>query len=57
MVIGTGSSKADVIKKCLEPETGSEEPALPIARVFPHTGELIWFLDTGSASKLSKTNA
>ena len=54
VVIGTGSSKADIIKQCLEPDVDSEQPTLPIARVFPHSGELLWFLNTASASKLNK---
>ena len=54
MVIGTGSSKADVIKQSLEPDLDLEQPALPIARVTPHSGDLIWFLDTASAIKLNK---
>ena len=54
MVIGTGASKADVIKECLEPDIDPGHPTLPIGRVCPHSGELQWFLDTASASKLSK---
>lgn len=56
MVIGTGSSKADVVKDCLEPDVDSGRTALPIARVCPHSGELQWFLDSASASKLAKKN-
>ena len=54
MVIGTGSSKADIVKESLEPDMDSGRPALPIARVCPHTGELHWFIDSASASKLVK---
>ena len=54
VVIATGSSKADVIKQCLEPDLDLEEqPALPVARVFPHSGGLLWYLDSAAASKLS----
>lgn len=56
VVIGTGSSKADVVKDCFEPDTDSGSTALPIARVCPHSGELQWFLDSASASKLVKKN-
>ena len=56
LVIGTGSSKADAIKECFEPDMDSGRPALPIARVCPHSGELQWFLDTASASKLTNKN-
>ena len=56
IVIGTGSSKADVVKECFEPDTDSGHPTLPIARVCPALGELQWFLDPASASKLSNKN-
>lgn len=56
MVIGTGSSKADVVKDCLEPDVDSGKTVLPIGRVCPHSGELQWFLDSASASKLAEKN-
>lgn len=51
-VIATGSSKADAVKGCLEPE--SEDKTLPAGRVKPHKGELHWFLDEGAAMKLDR---
>ena len=51
-VISTGSSKADAVKGCLEPE-GGKEP-LPAGRARPTKGELHWFMDEGAASKLTK---
>ena len=56
VVIGTGSSKADIVKESFEPDIDSGRPALPIARVCPALGELQWFLDPASASKLSNKN-
>ena len=51
-MIGTGASKADVVKETMEPSK-DEGPNLPIARVFP-VGELHWFLDSAAASTLEK---
>ena len=51
-VISAGSSKADAVRGCLEPE-GGKEP-LPAGRARPTNGELHWFLDEGAASKLEK---
>ncbi|KAK2189111.1 hypothetical protein NP493_115g10026 [Ridgeia piscesae] len=47
--VSCGSSKAEILKRVLE---GNEEPALPAARVRPHTGALCWFLDKPAASLL-----
>lgn len=51
-VISTGSSKADAVKGCLEPEAGKDP--LPAGRARPTKGELHWFLDEGAAGKLEK---
>ncbi|EOB02251.1 6-phosphogluconolactonase, partial [Anas platyrhynchos] len=44
--VATGGGKAAVLKRILE---GSEQNPLPAARVQPHTGQLLWFLDEAAA--------
>ncbi|XP_053907806.1 6-phosphogluconolactonase isoform X1 [Cuculus canorus] len=46
----TGEEKAPVVKRILE---GNEENPLPAARVRPHSGELLWFLDEAAAKELT----
>ena len=41
----------DLFQRVLE---GKEEVPLPAARVKPTNGQLVWFLDKGAASKLTK---
>ncbi|XP_068520604.1 6-phosphogluconolactonase [Anas acuta] len=48
--VATGGGKAAVLKRILE---GSEQNPLPAARVQPHTGQLLWFLDEAAAAELS----
>ncbi|XP_072216842.1 6-phosphogluconolactonase [Excalfactoria chinensis] len=48
--IATGESKAAVLKRILE---GNEDNPLPAARVRPHTGQLLWFLDEAAAKELT----
>uniref|UniRef100_A0A669QZS4 6-phosphogluconolactonase n=2 Tax=Phasianus colchicus TaxID=9054 RepID=A0A669QZS4_PHACC len=48
--IATGEGKAAVLKRILE---GNEENPLPAARVQPHTGQLLWFLDEAAAKELT----
>lgn len=48
--IATGESKADNVKKAIE---GKPSEDIPASLVKPTNGKLHWFLDTGSASKLS----
>ncbi|OXB53239.1 hypothetical protein ASZ78_012388 [Callipepla squamata] len=48
--VATGEGKAAVLKRILE---GEEENPLPAARVRPHTGQLLWFLDESAAKELT----
>lgn len=48
--VATGEGKAAVLKRILE---GNEENPLPAARVRPHTGQLLWFLDEAAAKELT----
>ncbi len=50
VVISTGGGKADAVKGSLKPDSGVEP--LPVGKVRPINGELIWFLDEAAASKL-----
>ena len=52
VVVATGSSKADAVKGCLEPE--SEDKTLPGGRVKPSKGDLHWFMDEGATAKLTR---
>ena len=54
-VISTGASKADAVKACLEPAAGVDP--LPAGRARPTAGELYWFMDDGSSSKLEKKSS
>lgn len=45
--VATGKSKAQVIKEILE-----EKKPYPAGMVQPHSGKLIWLLDTAAGSKL-----
>ena len=51
LVIATGSSKADAVKACLEPEQG--QLPLPAGLANPKQGELHWFLDSPASAKLA----
>ncbi|XP_030052975.1 6-phosphogluconolactonase [Microcaecilia unicolor] len=48
--VATGDSKAAVLKRVLETE---EKAPLPAARVQPHSGKLLWFLDEAAAKDLT----
>jgi 6-phosphogluconolactonase len=51
----TGRAKADIVREVIE---GSPDPErLPAAAVRPAPGRLIWLLDEGAASKLTRTRA
>ncbi|NWV21243.1 6PGL phosphogluconolactonase, partial [Origma solitaria] len=47
--VATGASKASVIKKILEGNSGI---SLPAARVRPRSGKLRWLLDEAAAQEL-----
>ena len=47
MVVTTGASKAEAVKKCLRPEAGVT--LLPTGRVKPTNGKLTWYLDEAAA--------
>lgn len=47
LVVATGASKAEAVKKCLRPEEGMT--LLPTGRVKPTNGRLTWYLDDAAA--------
>ncbi|XP_029440939.1 6-phosphogluconolactonase [Rhinatrema bivittatum] len=48
--VATGDGKAAVLKRILETD---EKDPLPAARVQPHSGRLLWFLDEAAAGELT----
>ena len=52
--IAAGAGKAAMVKRALEPK--ADEDNLPAGRVQLSNGQLIWFLDSGSAANLEKAH-
>ncbi|XP_065185194.1 6-phosphogluconolactonase-like [Sycon ciliatum] len=50
--IAAGAGKAPMVRRVLEP--GAGEDILPAGRVQPSDGQLIWYLDGGSAAELKQ---
>jgi 6-phosphogluconolactonase len=48
--VACGVGKADMVKRVIE---GTDDPPLPAARVKPHDGQVVWFLDEPAANKLA----
>lgn len=51
VVLVSGSSKSEIVKKVLEGQQSSED--YPILKIQPENGKLIWLMDTSAASQLS----
>lgn len=50
--VATGEGKAEMVRRALEPKE-SDAPIIPAGRVKLTKGDLIWYLDTGSAKLLT----
>jgi len=50
MFVVAGKKKASVVKRVFESKNKRRDSSLPAAKVKPHNGNLIWFLDKEAAA-------